>query len=288
MVEAGPDRGLPFKARLAEAVKRKGGSLCVGIDPVPAELPGHFSRDREGVRQYCLQLIEATSVYATAFKPNAGFFEALGSFGWELLAEVVREAARNCLVVVDAKLGDVGHTASAYATAIFDVLGADACTVNAYLGADSVAPFLSRPDRLAFVVCRTSNKGAADLQDLELKASGEPLYLHLARLAAGWDQLPPTGTVGVVAGATWPRELAALRRVAPTLPILIPGVGAQGGELESSVAAAIGATGQAPYLLSISRGIGLASKGEDFASAAASAAAGYLARLRQVHAPAAV
>jgi orotidine-5'-phosphate decarboxylase len=237
------------------------------------------------VRRYCLDLIDATSAYTVAYKPNAAFFEALGSFGWELLAEVVQEASRRCLVLVDAKRGDVGHTSSAYATAIFDVLGADACTVNGYLGADSVAPFLKRPDRQAFVVCRTTNKGATDLQDLELKATGEPLYLHLARLAAGWDLLPPTGTVGLVAGATWPRELAALRQVAPSLPLLIPGVGAQGGELESSVAAALGSSGQAPYLLSVSRGIGQASKGRDFASAAASAASGYLERLRRAHNP---
>jgi orotidine-5'-phosphate decarboxylase len=240
------------------------------------------------VRRYCLDLIEATAAYTVAYKPNAGFFEALGTFGWELLAEVVREASRHGLVVVDAKRGDVGHTATAYATAIFEVLGADACTVNGYLGADSVAPFLSRLDRQAFVVCRTTNQGATDLQDLELKTTGEPLYLHLARLAAEWDLLPPTGTVGLVAGATWPRELAALREVAPSLPLLIPGVGAQGGELESSVTAALGASGRAPYLLSVSRGIGQASRGKDFATAAASAASGYLERLRHVHNPAPV
>ncbi len=244
------------------------------------ELPESLSRDAEGVRSYCLELIEATAPYAAAFKPNSAFFEALGAPGWELLAEVVGEAGRHGLVIVDAKRGDIGHTAAAYASAIFDVLGADACTVNGYLGGDATAPFLARPDRLAFVLCRTSNPGAGDLQDLRLVEGGGPLYLHLARLARAWNDLPPTGTVGLVAGATWPGELAMIRQAVPDLPILVPGVGAQGGDLEGVVAAASGVGGDAPYLINVSRGIGQASRGADFASAGAAAAAGYLARLQ--------
>ncbi|MHB8555316.1 MAG: orotidine-5'-phosphate decarboxylase [Candidatus Dormibacteria bacterium] len=280
----GGDRG-PFRARLEEAVSRKAGALCVGLDPVVGELPESLSRDTAGVRSYCLQLIEATAPYAAAFKPNTAFFEALGGPGWELLAEVVGEASRHGLVIVDAKRGDVGHTAAAYASAIFDVLGADACTVNGYLGGDATAPFLARPDRLAFILCRTSNQGAGDLQDLTLAKGGGPLYLHLARLAQSWNDLPPTGTVGLVAGATWPGELAMIRQSAPYLPILIPGVGAQAGDLEAVVAAASGAGGDAPYLINVSRGIGQASRGTDFARAGAAAAAGYLARLQLAGAP---
>lgn len=278
MVAGGRD---PFLARLAEAVGRRGGALCVGLDPVLAELPNSLTRDWQGVRAYCLQLIEATAPYAVAFKPNAAFFETLGGQGWSLLAEVVAEAARHALVVVDAKRGDIGHTAAAYASALFDFLGADACTVNGYLGGDAVAPFLARPDRMAFVLCRTSNPGAADLQDLRLADSGDPLYLHMARLARAWNSLPPTGTVGLVVGATWPSELAAIRQETPGIPFLIPGVGAQGGDLESAWAAAGGA--DHPYLINVSRGIGLASRGPDFAAAAAAAAAAYLSRLQQLN-----
>ena len=272
------DRG-SFLARLQDGVARKGGALCVGLDPVLDSLPSSLTRDEQGIRSYCLQLIEATAPYAVAFKPNAAFFEALGGYGWALLAEVVGEASRHALVIVDAKRGDVGHTAAAYASAIFDFLGADACTVNGYLGGDALAPFLVRPDRMAFVLCRTSNPSAGDLQDLRLTESGDPLYLHVARMARIWNERPPTGTVGLVVGATWPRELAAVRQQAPGLPFLIPGVGAQGGDLESAVAAARGVND--PYLINVSRGIGQASLGSDFASAAAAAAEGYRLRLQQ-------
>ncbi|NNM96064.1 MAG: orotidine-5'-phosphate decarboxylase [Candidatus Dormibacteraeota bacterium] len=271
------DRG-SFLDRLQDGVVRTGGALCVGLDPVLDALPSSLTRDEQGVRSYCLQLIEATAPYAVAFKPNAAFFEVLGGHGWPLLAEVVGEASRHALVIVDAKRGDIGPTAAAYVSAMFDFLGADACTVNGYLGGDAVAPFLVRPDRMAFVLCRTSNPGARDLQDLRLTETGEPLYLHLARMARVWNDSPPTGTVGLVVGATWPRELAAVRQQAPGLPFLIPGVGAQGGDLEAAVAAAGGAHG--PYLINVSRGIGQASLGPDFVGAAAAAAAGYLTRLQ--------
>lgn len=259
------------------AVAAKGSALCVGIDPAAAELPAHLGQGVEAARQFCLQLIEATGSLAAAFKPNAAFFEAMGAGGWELLREVVREASRHALVVVDAKRGDIGHTAAAYAAAIFDQLGADACTVNPYLGRDSLRPFLERQDRMAFVVCRTSNPGAADLQDLRVAPDGQPLYLWVAAAVAAWASEPPGGTAGLVVGSTWPEELGRVRKVAPELPLLLPGIGAQGGDLEACVGQL--ASHATPYLISVSRGIAGASSGPDFAAAAGRAAASFRARI---------
>ncbi|MHB1501280.1 MAG: orotidine-5'-phosphate decarboxylase [Candidatus Dormibacteria bacterium] len=275
----GADRG-SFLGRLQLRAASLGGSLCVGLDPVANELPEHLGRGPEAVRRYCLELIDATEEYACAFKPNAAFFEAMGPPGWAILAEVVAAARRRALVVLDAKRGDIGHTAEAYANAVFDQLGADGCTVSGYLGYDSTEPFLRRPDRLAFVLCRTSNPGAGDLQDLPVGERRRPLYLEVARLARSWSERESTPRVGLVTGATWPQEMAQIREEAPGLPFLIPGVGAQGGDLDAAVAAARGPDGSGPYLLSVSRGIGGVSRGLDFAQAAAAAARGYLNGIR--------
>lgn len=266
----------PFRERLAEVVAVKGAPLCVGLDPDPAAIPAHLGQGIAAVRQHTLALVEATAPYAAAYKPNLAFFERLGPAGWELLIEVVRTASRHALVIADAKRGDIGNTAAAYAEALFDLVGADACTVHGYLGEDSLLPFLERPDRFAFIVCRTSNPGAADFQDLPVGEGGEPLYLHLARLATGWNKL---GTVGLVAGATWPGEIARIRSVAPDLPLLLPGVGRQSGDLEHSAVAARGHDGQGLYLVSVSRAISQASTGDDFAAASAAAAQGFHRRL---------
>ena len=255
----------PFRDRLAASASR----LCVGIDPEPASLPPHLGVGVQAVRRFCLELIEATADQAGAFKPNTAFFEQMGHEGWELLREVVQAAGRRALVVVDAKRGDIGSTAAAYAHAIFDGLGADACTVNPYLGRDALSPFLDRPDRFAFVLCRTSNPGAADFQDLPVEG-GDPLYIHVARAVSAWDKEPPAGTAGLVVGATWPKELGRVRAEAPGLPLLIPGVGAQGGDLEACVRELAGAPGS--YLISVSRGVAAASSGPDFADAASRAA----------------
>ncbi len=271
-----------FLGRLSARAESLRGSLCVGLDPAPEALPHHLGSGSEAVRRYCLELIDATADYACAFKPNAAFFEAMGSSGWEVLTEVIAAASRHALVVLDAKRGDIGHSAEAYATAVFEGLGADACTVNGYLGHDALEPFMRRADRMAFVLCRTSNPGASDFQDLPVGASGTPLYLEVARRAALWAGEDSSPRLGLVTGATWPDEIGRIRAVAPSLPFLIPGVGAQGGDLESSLAAAVGPDGMGPYLLSVSRGIGAASRGRDFAAAASTAAAGYLARIRAV------
>lgn len=266
-----------FRRRLEEAIESKRSHLCVGLDPISSQVPAHLGGGLEGVRRFCLELIDATAPVAAAFKPNSAFFEALGASGWELLREVVAEAGRRALVVVDAKRGDIGNTSAAYAAALYDGLGADACTVHPYLGLDGIQPFLAREDRLAFILCRTSNPGAADLQDLRLAEDGQPLYLHLARAVAEWDHRPPGGTAGLVVGATWPQELERVRAAAPELPLLVPGVGAQGGDLEGCVARL--GTGRGPYLISISRGVAGASAGADFGAAAARAATGYRDRM---------
>ncbi|MGH7609219.1 MAG: orotidine-5'-phosphate decarboxylase [Candidatus Dormibacteria bacterium] len=270
---------LPFRERLREAVAANGAPLCVGLDPDPEWLPRGLGQGLEAVRRHTLALIEATSPYAVAYKPNLAFFERLGSGGWELLSEVVRQARPRALVIADGKRGDIGSTAAAYAQALYDVLQADACTVNPYLGHDSLAPFLSRPDRFAFLLCRTSNPGASDFQDLRVGPSGRPLYLEIAARAAEWNTTAHAGRVGLVAGATWPGELALIRQTAPDLPLLLPGVGSQGGDLEAAVAAAGGQDGQGEYLLSVSRGISQASLEDDYAEAAAAAAAALRDRL---------
>jgi orotidine-5'-phosphate decarboxylase len=259
----------PFRERLEGAVESKGAPLCIGLDPDPTAIPLSLGRGIEAIRRHTLTIVEATAPYAVAYKPNLAFFERLGPEGLELLIELVRVAGQHCLVIADAKRGDIGSTAAAYAEAIYDRIGADACTVNAYLGHDSLLPFLDRPDRFAFVVCRTSNPGAADFQDLCLSDGGDPLYLHLARRAVEWNRL---GTVGLVAAATWPRELARIREVAPELPLLLPGVGTQGADLGEAVRAARGRDGRGRYLLSVSRAVSQASTGDNFAEAAASAA----------------
>ncbi|HVC40203.1 MAG TPA: orotidine-5'-phosphate decarboxylase [Candidatus Dormibacteraeota bacterium] len=263
-------KAAPFRERLEESIEATGAALCVGIDPDPSRIPAGLGEGIEGVRRHTLAVIEATAPYAAAFKPNLAFFERLGPEGFQLLIEVVRSAGRHALVIADAKRGDIGNTAKAYAAAIYDVIGADGCTVNGYLGHDSLIPFIERPDRFAFIVCRTSNPGASDFQDLILQEGAEALYLHLARRAVEWNTI---GTVGLVAGATWPAEIARIREVAPQLPLLLPGVGSQGGDLRRAVEAAAGPDGQGRYLVNVSRAIAQASRGADFAEAAGRAAA---------------
>lgn len=269
----------PFRERLEGVVASKGAALCIGLDPDPGKLPRGVGRGLEGIRRHTLAIVEATAPYAAAYKPNLAFFERLGPAGYELLIEVAQEASRHGLVIADGKRGDIGNTAAAYADALYDVIGADACTVNGYLGHDSLVPFLNRPDRLAFILCRTSNPGALDFQDQLVGTEAEPLYLHLARRAAEWNGL---GTVGLVAGATWPGEVARIREVAPDLPLLLPGVGSQGADLAAAVRAALGPSGLGRYLVSVSRAVSQASDGADFEAAAGRAAASLRAQILEV------
>ncbi len=220
----------------------------MGLDPHPHLLPAATAA---AARDFCLRLIEQTAPYAAAFKPNAAFFEVFGADGWDALAEVIATArATGAPVILDAKRGDIASTAEAYARAAFEHLGADAITLNPYLGYDAVEPFLRDPQRGVFLLCKTSNPGSADLQDLPL-ADGRPLYLHVAERAQAWNA---QGNVGLVVGATHPEALAAVRQAAPDVWFLAPGVGAQGGDLAAALRAGLRADGRG-MLVAVSRSI---------------------------------
>ncbi|MDP9324915.1 MAG: orotidine-5'-phosphate decarboxylase [Candidatus Dormibacteraeota bacterium] len=264
---AEPSQPLSFRDRLLASCLARKSHVCVGLDPDLATLPDGFNKDPDDLLRFTTAIIEATSDVAAAYKPNSAFYEVMGAHGWEILQAVIAAVPSDIPVILDAKRGDVGNTAFRYAQAAFDVLGASAVTVNPYLGGDSLRPFLNRADRGIFILCRTSNPGAADLQDLHV---GErPLYRRVARLAREWNIL---GNVGLVAGATWPEELAAVREDCPGMPLLIPGVGAQGGDIAAAIKAVAGGEGDQPFLLSSSRAIVNASSGADFQEAASGAA----------------
>ena len=209
--------------------------LCLGLDPQPEALPDGFPATLAGVERFCQVLLDAAMPYAAAVKPNLAFFEVFGHEGIAALERLRGRVPADLPFVADAKRGDIGSTAARQAAAIFDILGADAVTVNPYLGSEAVEPLISRLDRFAYLLCRTSNPGAGELQGLEvapdpsLGAPAEPLYARLARRAQAWG---PGGTVGLVVGATAPAELERIRGIAPGLPFLVPGIGAQGGEVE--------------------------------------------------------
>lgn len=245
-----------FFERLEARARAADSLLCVGLDPHPEDLP---EVSATAARDFCLHLIEETHTFAAAFKPNSAFFEVYGAAGTAALAEVIAAVPEGIPVVLDAKRGDIGSTAVAYATAAFETLGADALTVSPYLGGDGVAPFLVNPEKGVFLLCRTSNPGAGDVQDL--RVNGRAVYAEVARLAAEWNT---NGNVGLVVGATYPAELAELRAAHPDLWFLTPGLGAQGGDLGAAVAAGRRADGLG-LLVPVSRGI---SRAADPAAAA--------------------
>lgn len=225
--------GASYLERLGRRTREAGTVLCVGIDPAPGLLPAGWPAGLAGIERLARLLVEAAAPHAAAVKPNLAFFEAHGSAGLAALERVRAAVPPGVLVVVDGKRGDVETTAARQAVALFDHLGADAVTVSPYLGLAALAPFLDRDDRFAYVLCRTSNPGAGELQDLRVEADpglgapAEPLHRRVARrvAAAGLG-----ARAGLVVGATAPGELAALRRLVPGLAFLVPGVGAQGGE----------------------------------------------------------
>lgn len=224
----------PYLDRLAARSAKVGSVLCLGIDPDFAALPEGFARTLAGLERFAILLLEVAGPFAAAVKPNLAFFEAHGSPGIAALERIRAAVPDDLPVIADAKRGDIGTTAARQAVALFDILGADAVTVNPYLGSEAVAPLLERIDRFAYVLCRTSNPGAGELQGLDVAANDdgplEPLYARVARLAGSWG---PGGTVGLVVGATAPAELAHVRAIAPRLPFLVPGVGAQGGDVDA-------------------------------------------------------
>jgi orotidine 5'-phosphate decarboxylase subfamily 2 len=236
--------------------------LCLGLDPDPDGLPPGFPPDVRGIEAFCRLILEACLPSAAAVKANLAFFEAFGPDGIAALERVRTTIPADVPFVADAKRGDIGSTAARQAVALYDRLGADAITANPYLGSEAIAPLLERPDRFVYVLCRTSNPGAGELQDLVVSASdgapGELLFERVARRAVGWG---PGGTVGLVVGATAPDEMARIRAVAPGLAFLVPGVGTQGGEVgpvlrhgPATGSPAAGGVG-AGLLVNVSRGI---------------------------------
>lgn len=269
------ERGSPtqFRERLAATARLRGSWLCVGLDPDPQLAPPDLIRRQpdDWMLPFLRGIIEATSEYVCCYKPNLAFFEADGDQGLRTLEAVLKAVPAPVLTVGDAKRGDISNSAQAYARALFDTWGFDAVTVNPYMGGDSLEPFFERKDRGVFVVCKTSNPGSGEIQDLLVESDGrsEPLYQVVARRAQEWDQ---HGSLGLVVGATYPEEAAAIRRVAPDAPFLIPGIGAQAGDLERAVRASLDSHG-AGALVNASRSVLYAERGATWQEGAHRAAA---------------
>jgi orotidine-5'-phosphate decarboxylase len=243
-----------FAARLDACVDATGSLLCAGLDP------DGFASAAEAERR-CLEILESTMDFVCAFKPNLAFFEQYGSAGYAILERLRVRIPRERLLILDAKRGDMANSAAAYARALFDVLGADCVTVNPLLGGDSLVPFLEHEGRGVLLVARSSNPGAADLLDTRLE-SGLPVSLRIVELGLSLD---PGGAVGFVVGATAPEAVAAVRNAAPSAPLLLPGVGAQGGSLEESVRAGLDGRGRG-VIVSVSRGLAMAPEGAGHAA----------------------
>ncbi|HPK32064.1 MAG TPA: orotidine-5'-phosphate decarboxylase [Ottowia sp.] len=265
-----------FLDQLAEAERQNQSMLCVGLDPEPSRFPQGLSRDAEGIYDFCAAIVEATADLAIAFKPQIAYFAAhRAEPQLERLLARMKAVAPRVPVILDAKRGDIGSTAEQYAREAFERYGADAVTLSPFMGFDSVEPYLRYPGKGAFLLCRTSNPGGDDLQNQRLAGlDGQPLlYEHVARLAQGpWNL---NGQLGLVVGATYPQEIERVRALAPTLPLLIPGVGAQGGDAAATVRAGWRGDAQrstGPVVVNSSRAILYASSGTDFADAARRAA----------------
>lgn len=236
--------GAGYFDRLRRAARDRRTLLCVGLDPDPERIEGGAA----GALRHCARVVERTAEHACCFKPNAAFWEQYGPEGWRALVELRGLVPPEIPFLLDAKRADMGNTMRAYARAVFEAVGADAATVHAYMGADSLAEFTRYADRGVYVVCRSSNPGAGDLQHLD--TGGAPLYRRVAELA---ERLNDHGNVGLVVGATAPDQVAEVRG-ATALPFLVPGIGAQGGDLERAVRAAWSGD-EASCLLSASRSI---------------------------------
>jgi orotidine-5'-phosphate decarboxylase len=257
-----------FREKLRIAQQAHHSWLCVGLDPVIARLPEVVRSTGDPLFAFGRTIVENTADVVSAYKPNLAFWLAEGAAGLRALQQLIEEIPDDLPVILDAKFNDVGHTAQAYARAALETLGADAVTLNPYLGLDTVRPFLDAARHGVFLLARTSNPSAPQLQDLEVQ--GHTLYQEVAQLAARWERELP-GTCGLVVGATYPEELGILRAMAPRLPFLIPGIGAQGGDLVRAVEHGPTADDVGPVINS-SRGIIYASSGPDFGSAARTAA----------------
>jgi orotidine-5'-phosphate decarboxylase len=258
---------MTFIDMLQGAQRRNGSMLCVGLDPEPSRFPAGLKGDASRIFDFCARIVDATADLVIAFKPQIAYFAAhRAEAQLEQLMEHMRRTAPEVPVILDAKRGDIGSTAEQYAKEAFERYGADAVTLSPFMGFDSVQPYLKYEGKGAFLLCRTSNPGGDDLQNQHLSdVEGAPrLYEHVAKLAQGpWNT---NGQLGLVVGATYPAEIQAVRKVAPNVPLLIPGVGAQGGDAVATVKA--GWRANAPIVVNSSRAIIYASDGEGFAEAA--------------------
>jgi len=256
-----------FNQQLQLAWASQGSMLCVGFDPDPKRLPPSLQGKPEGIFEFCREIADATADVVCAFKPQFAYFASQRAEAQlEKLIKHLKDKYPNIPVILDSKRGDIGSTADHYALEAFERYGADAVTVNPYMGFDTIEPYLKHAGKGVIVLCRTSNPGGSDLQFLNVN-SGEPLYLHVAKLASQkWNS---SGQISLVVGATFPEEIAKVRAIVGDMPLLIPGIGAQGGDIDATVKAGCitGAPGTG-MIINSSRAILYASSGSDFAKAA--------------------
>lgn len=260
-----------FITRLSEQITRKNSHLCVGLDISPEGL-GNKNAKLSDLIDHSLKIIDATVDLAVCYKPNLAFFERWGSDGFKWLEKVIGYIGNNAIIIADGKRGDIGNTAKQYAISIFDHFGFDAVTINPYMGSDSIKPFVENPEKGVFILCRTSNPSASELQ--ELKVEENSLYEKVAKLAV---ELNINDNIGLVVGATAPSEIRKIRKIAPKLPFLIPGIGAQGGDLEKSMQYG---NENGIAIINISRGISFA--GNMSSKAIKNAAQDYVEKMREI------
>ena len=257
-----------FSHKLQSAWASQGSMLCVGFDPDLKRMPSIFQGKPEGMYEFCRELADATADVVCSFKPQFAYFASQRAEAQlEKLVHYLKDKYPHIPVILDSKRGDIGSTADHYAMEAFERYGADAVTVNPYMGFDTIEPYLKHAGKGVIVLCRTSNPGGSDLQFLNVAANDEPLYLHVAKLAAQkWNA---SGQISLVVGATFPEEIAKVRTIVGEMPLLIPGIGAQGGDIEATVKA--GGIPNRPgtgMMINSSRAILYASSGNDFAEAA--------------------
>jgi orotidine-5'-phosphate decarboxylase len=250
-----------FLQKLQNVMRKNNSLVCIGLDPDPKSMPEKMS-----IFEFNKAIIDATSDLVCAYKPNLAFYEALDEAGMKALKDTLKSIPSDIVTIGDAKRGDIGNTSKAYAKALFEILGVDAATLNPYLGFDSIEPFLQYQGKASFILCRTSNPGAADFQSLKCETPQglRPLFEVIADKASQWNS---GGNIGLVVGATYPEELKKIRQQHPDIPILIPGVGAQGGDIELTVKYGTSPQGD-KAIINSARQILYASKGKDFAEAA--------------------